>query len=265
MALDSRSTSKWESPQKFGPPPCATPTSGSFDLKLVGTGFSLRHPHIRSIGPETSSSTHPIASNANMDIILGFIKRSKETLSKRFGIKFLNFIYDNPIVLIFFMYNIGDGIRCFVSKHSENRLHQHVPDKCMNLETAHEDDVQKQATNYKILSNVPALILGLFCEAWSDKHGRKLPKVLLSIGTTKVKQVNCYVHASQYICHTDICCPFPDRYVVDTTGPSERTNNLGLLGAMRFFGMFIGTLIAGLLLDNTNVLTTLYLLHSISL
>ncbi|KAL4223972.1 hypothetical protein ACF0H5_017431 [Mactra antiquata] len=150
-------------------------------------------------------------------------------------------------------------------------------DMCRNLEHTPdlEDDVQKEATNYiiyhKCISNFPALILGLFCGAWSDKYGRKLPMVLPSIGTTFA--VLLYMAAnispessvafflSGSLIHgcfgkTSMISMAVHSYVVDITTPGERTNKLGLLAAMQFIGMFVGSLIAGLLLDNTDILTT---------
>jgi len=50
-----------------------------------------------------------------------------------------------------------------------------------------EDDVQATAANYlmyyKLIVNLPALLLLLFCGAWSDRVGRKLPVILSSFGT----------------------------------------------------------------------------------
>lgn len=36
---------------------------------------------------------------------------------------------------------------------------------------------------YRILANVPAIILSLFCGAWSDQTGRKLPMMIPSVGS----------------------------------------------------------------------------------
>jgi len=37
--------------------------------------------------------------------------------------------------------------------------------------------------DYKLVINLPAVLLLLFCGAWSDRVGRKLPVVLSSFGT----------------------------------------------------------------------------------
>ena len=144
---------------------------------------------------------------------------------------------------------------------------EHTPDL--------QDDVQKQATNYiiyhKCLSNFPALVLGLFCGAWSDKYGRKIPMVLPSIGTTFAillymganfspkSSIACFLCGS--LVHgcfgkTSLISMAVHSYTVDITDSTRRTNKLGLLAAMQFLGMFLGSLIAGLLLDTTDVLVT---------
>lgn len=150
-------------------------------------------------------------------------------------------------------------------------------DRCYNLENHPdiEDDVQKQATSYivyyKVLSNLPALILGLFCGAWSDKYGRKLPMVLPSIGTTFATLLYMSANISPksstafFLCgslvhgcfgKTSMISMAVHSYTVDITDSDRRTRKLGILAAMQFLGMFIGSLVSGLLLDNTDVLTT---------
>jgi PCFT/HCP family folate transporter-like MFS transporter 1/3 len=150
-------------------------------------------------------------------------------------------------------------------------------DMCRQLENTPdlEDDVQKQATNYiiyhKCLSNFPALILGLFCGAWSDKYGRKLPMVLPSIGTTfaillyMAANVSPQSSVTFFLSGSFIHGCFGkapmvtmavNSYIVDITIPSGRTNKLGLLAAMQFLGIFVGSLVGGLLLDYTDILTT---------
>lgn len=217
-----------------------------------------------------------------MDTICAKIKQWKELISNRYSIKFWSCLYSCPIDLIFFLYNVGDSMLDAVLRPNIPQIvcFNMFPDRlamCRNLEDTPdlEDDVQKQATNYiiyhKCLSNFPALILGLFCGAWSDKYGRKLPMVLPSIGTTFA--ILLYMSAnispkssvafflSGSLIHgcfgkTSMISMAVHSYTVDITNANSRTNKLGLLAAMQFFGMFMGSLIAGLLLDNTDILTT---------
>jgi len=190
-------------------------------------------------------------------------------------------LYSCPIYMIFFLYNVGDAMLDAVLRPNIPQIvcFNMFPDRlamCRNLEsTPNLADVQKQATNYiiyhKVLSTFPALILGLFCGAWSDKYGRKLPMVLPSIGTTFAvllyMAANTYPHSSVafFLIGSFIHGCFGKNsmismavhsYVVDITTLNERTNKLGLLKSMYFLGTFLGYLIAGLLLDNTDVLTT---------
>ena len=40
---------------------------------------------------------------------------------------------------------------------------------------------------YKFSVNLPAIVLGLFCGAWSDKVGRKLPVMFCCFGTRSIR------------------------------------------------------------------------------
>jgi len=99
--------------------------------------------------------------------------------------------------VVFFLFKIGEALleptvrlyimegvcRQMLTFHNESWIRcSHLsdyPDK--------EDDVQATAANYlmyyKLIVNLPALLLLLFCGAWSDRVGRKLPVILSSFGT----------------------------------------------------------------------------------
>ncbi|KAH3886626.1 proton-coupled folate transporter-like [Dreissena polymorpha] len=217
-----------------------------------------------------------------MRAMLNKIRQWRESYSNRYSFMLWNCVYGCPIDLIFFLYNIADAMLDAVLRPNIPQIvcFNMFPDRidmCRALEVTPdlEDDVQKQATSYiifhKCLSNFPALILGLFCGAWSDKYGRKLPMVLPSIGTTFA--ILLYMSANMSppssvafflsgsliqgcFGKTSMISMAVHSYVVDITCPRSRTNKLGVLASMQFLGLFLGSLIAGLLLDNTDVLTT---------
>ncbi|KAK3609770.1 hypothetical protein CHS0354_022629, partial [Potamilus streckersoni] len=196
------------------------------------------------------------------------------------------------IDVIFFIYNIGDAMldACLRPNIPQIVCFNMYPEEiemCKDLlnHPDIEDDVQKVSTTYiiyyKVLSNAPALILGFFCGAWSDKYGRKLPMVMPSIGATFAVLLYMGANVSPpssimlfllgSLVHgcfgkTSLNSMAVHSYIVDITETERRTRKLGLLASMQFLGMFIGSLFAGVLLDNTDILTTyciVSLFHSI--
>ncbi|XP_074641358.1 lysosomal proton-coupled steroid conjugate and bile acid symporter SLC46A3-like [Tubulanus polymorphus] len=133
------------------------------------------------------------------------------------------------------------------------------------IEEAH---VQKLSANYimyyKILLNFPAIILGLFCGAWSDRVGRKLPMILPCIGAI----IACLFYMFGMLPQSSalafvligaaingcfgksaILSMAVYSYVSDVSSKENRTKKLSKLLAMNFFGLFLGSLLAGSLLD----------------
>uniref|UniRef100_A0A0B7AJA2 Major facilitator superfamily (MFS) profile domain-containing protein n=1 Tax=Arion vulgaris TaxID=1028688 RepID=A0A0B7AJA2_9EUPU len=135
---------------------------------------------------------------------------------------------------------------------------------------------------YRILVNVPAIILSLFCGAWSDQTGRKLPMMVPSIGS--ILAVLLYMAGVIMTQHTlliimvgalvqgllgksSVITMAVNSYVSDTTDMDDRTRKLGKLLAMNFFGLFVGSLLAGALQDifNLQVLfVVVALFHAVS-
>ncbi|XP_064620841.1 proton-coupled folate transporter-like [Lineus longissimus] len=131
-----------------------------------------------------------------------------------------------------------------------------------------ESHVQQLAANYimyyKILLNLPAIILGLFCGAWSDRVGRKLPMILPCLGS--IFAVLIYMlgmlptwktlpfifigaTVNGMFGKSAVIAMAVHSYATDTSTNDQRTRRLGKLLSMNFFGLFFGSLLAGCLLD----------------
>ena len=132
---------------------------------------------------------------------------------------------------------------------------------------------------YKILVNMPAIVLGLFCGAWSDQVGRKLPIALPCLGTVIA---GLFYLMSMIIGHAEVCILIGatirgvfgksavitmalHSYVSDISHREERTHRLGRLLAMNFFGYFVGSLIAGGLLEISGYELIFYLVITTNL
>ena len=133
---------------------------------------------------------------------------------------------------------------------------------------ARENHVQHISSTYimiyKILINLPAVFLGLFCGAWSDKIGRKLPVMLPCVGTIfavlfyMMGMLNNVPSLPFVLIGAIIRGAFGKSaivtmalhsYITDLSTKEERTLRLSRLLAMNFFGFFAGSLIAGGLLE----------------
>ena len=135
---------------------------------------------------------------------------------------------------------------------------------------ADEEAVQTAASmylmTYKIAVNLPAIVLGLFCGAWSDRVGRKLPVMLCCLGTI----IACLLYLGSMMTSSRLAVPLVllgaflrgcfgksavvtmalHSYIADVTSESERTPSLGRLLAMNYFGYCVGSLLGGALLEN---------------
>ena len=139
-----------------------------------------------------------------------------------------------------------------------------------------EDDVQADAglylMYYRIIVNLPAIFLGLFCGAWSDKYGRKVPMLLPSLGSVfSVLLYMCSLASDNWTIgwilvgafvqgifgKSSVITMAVNSYASDITDKEDRTQKLGKLLAMNFFGLFVGSLLSGIFQDMSDLPATL--------
>lgn len=184
--------------------------------------------------------------------------------------------------LIFFLYKAGESMLDATSRPyiveavCEDRF-PHNSTICKHIEnfSSYEDEIQQTAAAYlmyyRILINVPAILLGLFCGAYSDKYGRKIPMMLPSIGS--VLSVMLYMLSviiedfripliligstlQGMFGKSSVITMAVNSYASDITDAEHRTKKLGKLLGMNFFGLFAGSLLSGVLQDLSDIVTT---------
>ncbi|XP_022337700.2 lysosomal proton-coupled steroid conjugate and bile acid symporter SLC46A3-like [Crassostrea virginica] len=200
--------------------------------------------------------------------------------------------------LIFFLYKTGESMLdattrpylvravCYeIFKDEEG----HNVSTCLNLDNypVLEDYVQSQSGNYliyyRLLLNIPAIALSLFCGSYSDRYGRKIPIMLPSLGS--VFAVLLYIASNLVPEHrialilsgsaiqgffgkSSVITMAVNSFVFDLSDPGDRTRNLGKLLAMNFFGLFMGSLFSGVfqdVLDLNAAFVSVVVLHGASI
>ena len=167
--------------------------------------------------------------------------------------------------IIFFMFKVADALL-----EPSMRLYIYELSGRLYYEEGENEQQQHAATYlmiYKILVNLPALFLGLFCGAWSDRIGRKVPVMLCCFGTiiaclcflsslTLEKFLNfqlplIFVGAGIRGCfgRSALISMALHSYIADMTSENARTRRLGRLLAMNYFGYFVGSLSVGLVMS----------------
>ena len=180
--------------------------------------------------------------------------------------------------IIFFLFKISESmlepsVRLYIYEAvCLQEVNSHHRCKFLDRYPQYEHQIQSKAAQYlmyyKILLNIPAVLLVLLCGAWSDRSGRKLPIMLTCFGA--MLAVLMYMLSSHVgggkgaflplillgagirgacgrsavmsmACHS---------YVSDISKEDTRTKKLAHLVAMSHFGYLIGCTIAGSLLDS---------------
>ncbi|CAD5120797.1 unnamed protein product [Dimorphilus gyrociliatus] len=162
--------------------------------------------------------------------------------------------------LIFLLFKAGDAM---LEPTLKLFLYESVQQSGENDATAQERGATYMLL-HKIVINLPALVLGLVCGAWSDKVGRKLPMMLPCVGA--VLGALAYIGSEMFYPHilplvlvgaavrgllgkSAVISMALHSYITDTTSTVSRTTRLARLLSMNYFGYFFGSLLAGILLD----------------
>lgn len=222
-------------------------------------------------------------------------ERTTEMKKSEQGSRFKVWCCAMPIMLaelVFFIYKTGESMLDATTRPYIIRVvcHNNFPDNktlCRHLDAFPEleDWVQSEAGSYliyyRILVNLPAIFLGLFCGAWSDKYGRKIPMMLPSLGSVLSVLFYMMSLASEENAiglilvgafiqgafgKSSVITMAVNSYASDITDKDDRTRKLGKLLAMNFFGLFAGALFAGLFQDMSDLpatFCTVVFLHAI--
>jgi len=174
---------------------------------------------------------------------------------------------------IFFLFKIGEAmldpvVRLYIYHSTCQELYGletcRKLDEHEDIELAVQNSVASSIMYYKVLLNLPAILLGLFCGSWSDKVGRKLPVMLPCVGTiiSVVFFLASMIPAVPTILFvllggairgafgkSAVITMALHSYVSDTSDKENRTQRLSGLLAMNFFGYFVGSLITGTLMQ----------------
>ncbi|XP_078310307.1 lysosomal proton-coupled steroid conjugate and bile acid symporter SLC46A3-like [Crassostrea virginica] len=131
-----------------------------------------------------------------------------------------------------------------------------------------EDEVQTQSgyylIYYRLLLNIPAVVLSMFCGSYSDTHGRKLPILLPCFGSLLAAMM--YMTSNMYMEYrvpmilggsalqgmfgkSSLITMAANSTMFDLSETKNRTRNFGRLMATMFFGGTLGALMSGVFQD----------------
>lgn len=133
---------------------------------------------------------------------------------------------------------------------------------------------------YRVLWNLPAIILALFCGSWSDYVGRKMPVILPCFGTVLavllylISTLNPRLYFPMALCGAALRGAFGgtaiifmalQSHVTDIISEDRRTWRLGVLYSMNFFGNVAGFILMGIILSVSgfqSIFCTVMFMHS---
>ncbi|XP_061190041.1 proton-coupled folate transporter-like [Saccostrea echinata] len=206
----------------------------------------------------------------------------------------LNLIIVN---LVFFVYKVGESMLdtttkpylvsavcydTYLYKQTENMT-------CKDLEKnpALEDHMQSLSGNYliyyRLLLNIPAIPLALLCGSYSDRYGRKIPIFLPSVGSVfavmlyilsdlvplyRIPLIFCGIALQGLFGKSSVITMAVNSMVCDISLSGNRTRILGILLAMNFLGVCVGSLLSGLIQSLFDLSVTFFcvtILHGMSI
>jgi len=174
---------------------------------------------------------------------------------------------------IFFLFKIGEAmldpvVRLYIYHTTCHELYGNETcrklDENQDIELIIQSTVANYIMGYKVLLNLPAILLGLFCGSWSDKVGRKLPVMLPCVGTiiAVILFLTSMIPGVPTILFvllggavrgafgkSAVITMALHSYVSDTSCKDDRTQRLAGLLAMNFFGYFVGSLVTGTMME----------------
>ena len=129
-------------------------------------------------------------------------------------------------------------------------------------------DTERMAVLYTVIyrhvNSIPSIVLGLMVGSWSDRIGRKIPLVIGCIGLA-LGSLCFVISTSSWIptiilfflacsirglfCTASITRTAIYSYVADMTPNTERTTRMSTLLAVNFVGLFLGSFLAGVILE----------------
>ena len=188
-----------------------------------------------------------------------------------------NFMSEYVAEIVFFLFKVGQALLdvTFRLYMFQAVCEQQFPkdSSCLHLEDFpdRESAVQIMYNSYtmyyKLIFYLPAIFLSLFCGAWSDRVGRKIPVILSSLGTIvtvlfylfgmladKSSGVALILVLVAAAVRGSIGSPTTmvmalQSHVTDVSSEEVRTQKIGRLESMYYLGYFFGSLLAGAILE----------------
>ncbi|ELT95312.1 hypothetical protein CAPTEDRAFT_201470 [Capitella teleta] len=209
-----------------------------------------------------------------LDIAWGGGSHDKPSILKKIQGGFLGTYAAEILILIFKIAEsmLEPSVRLYIY---DSVCLESFPDSstCSHLSEDASAELQVQRSSaayimhYKLLLNLPAMVLVLFCGAWSDRAGRKIPVIITCFGS--ILAVLLYM-SSTYVSPTAPFLPLIligaavrgvfgrsavmtmslHSYVSDISDAETRTRKISRLVAMSSFGYLIGCMTAGVLIQH---------------